>query len=302
MKSSMKYSTGLDIQHEYLTLAQYDPGEHAVTMVAIQPITVSAAASPIEAAGDDLDSLRSRYKLVSGLINCALPGDYTILKKLPVDPQEDDVDGALAWELGQHLVGDVDEYFVDYEPVGKSPDGLQEYLVVASRREQVDQFTGFLKRHKLVPGVVDIDLFALINVFEANYPELTDRPALILHAENESARLIMTQKGSYVDHETINYDTEIDPRTFTEHLQAGTERLLSFTRSRDDGTAIPIFSSGGLFVQPGFLDAVASAVTTVSQLNPFRKIGCRVGVEEDKLAGYIPQLSVAVGLSLRGDV
>ncbi len=122
----MKHSTGLDIQHEYLTLAQYDPGEHAVTMVAIQPITASGSASPIEAAGDDLDSLRGRYKLVSGVINCALRGDYTILKKLSVDPQEDNVDGALAWELGQHLVGDVDEYLVDYEPIGKKPDGLQE--------------------------------------------------------------------------------------------------------------------------------------------------------------------------------
>ncbi|MBN1577141.1 MAG: pilus assembly protein PilM, partial [Chitinispirillaceae bacterium] len=205
------------------------------------------------------------------------------------------------WELGQHIIGSVDEYFFDYEQCGRSADGLKEYLIVAYRKEHVEHLTALLKRQKLTPGVIDLDLFALINVFDANYPEYGAQPAVLLHAESEKAQLIMTHHGKYIDHESIDYGPGTDPQTFAERLNAEVERLCSLVTLSGGGTGIPIFAAGGLFVQNGFLETVASVAGNVSLLHPFRKIGCRVGVDNDQLSAYLAQLCVAVGLALRGN-
>jgi Tfp pilus assembly PilM family ATPase len=301
MKKEQNCIVGVDIQKEYLTVAQYAPDDHAVMLVAIQPITLEGGATAVEAAGRELGALKNRFKFSDIEINCALPGDYAIVKKMPVDPEEKQVHAALTWELGQHIIGSIDDYFMDFEPCGQSADGLQEFLVVAYRKEQVAQLTSLLKRQKLAPGVIDLDLFAFINVFEANYPEYAEQPAILLHAETDRAKLIVTHHGKYVDHELIEYDAGIDPPTFAERLKAERQRLCSLANLTDEGDTVPVFAAGGLFVREGFLDQAASAAGNVGLLHPFRKIDCRVGVDQDQLSAYLAQLSIAVGLTLRGN-
>ena len=299
MKQTQKYVSGLDIQPDYLTIAQYAPDEHAVMLVAIQPISRENGTSPLEAAGRELGTLKNRFKFADADVNSSLPGDYAIVKKVPVDPEDKAIETALAWELGQHIIGSVDEYMFDYELCGRSADGLQEYLIVAYRREHVAYLTELLKRQKLTPGVVDLDLFALINVFEANYPEYGAQPVALLHAETEKAKLVVTHHGKYIDHECFDYHPGTDPQTFAERLKTEKQRLCSLATLSEGGSGIPVFASGGLFIQDGFLDIAASVAGNVSLLHPFRKIGCRVGVDNDQLSAYVAQLSVAVGLSLR---
>ncbi|MBN1309157.1 MAG: pilus assembly protein PilM [Chitinispirillaceae bacterium] len=301
MKPERNCISGLDIQHDYLTVAQYAPDDHAVMLVAIQPITAERGTSPDESLGRELGALRNRFKFVDADINCSLRGEYAIIKKVPVDPEEKEIGTALTWELGQHIIGSVDEYFFDYEECGRSADGLQEYLIVAYRKEHVEHMTALLRRQKLTPCIVDLDLFALINVFEANYPEFKAQPAVLLHAEGEKAQLILTHHGKYIDHESIDYGAMADPQTFAELLNAEVERLCSFATLSGKGTGIPIFTAGSLFIQDGFLESVASVAGNVSLLHPFRKIGCRVGLDNDQLSAYLAQLCVAVGLALRGN-
>jgi len=301
MKKEHNYIVGVDIQKEYLTVAQYAPDEHAVMLVAIQPITLDGEATATEAAGRELGALKNRFKFSDTEVNCALPGDFAIVKKMPVDPEEKQVHAALSWELGQHIIGSIDDYFMDFEPYGQSAEGLQEFLVVAYRKEQVAQLTSLIKRQKLVPGVIDLDLFAFINVFEANYPEYTEQPAILLHAETDKAKLIVTHHGKYVDHEILEYEEDIDPLTFAERLKTERQRLCSLVALTDAGDTIPVFAAGSIFVREGFLDHAASAAGNVALLHPFRKIDCRVGVDQDQLSAYLAQLSIAVGLTLRGN-
>ncbi len=301
MKDRGKLISGLDIQSDYLTIAQYAEDENAVVLVAIQPINCDEGVSALEAAAKELDILIKRFKFTNACINCSLPGDYAIVKKVPVDPEEKSVHRALSWELGQHIVGSLDEYVFDYESCGKSADGIDEYLIVAYRKGEVDNLTGFLKRRKLTPGVVDIDLFSLINVFEANYPDYREQPALILHAETEKAKMVITHHGKYIDHQCFDYTSRIDPNTFAGLLNRERIRLCSFATLSKQVTSIPIFACGGLFVRKEFLETSAVAAGNVEVLNPFRKIKCRVSMDNERLSTYIARLPLAVGLSLRGD-
>jgi Tfp pilus assembly PilM family ATPase len=301
MKKDRSHSSGLDIQAEYLTVAQYSAEDHAVTLVAIQPIAPDSAKSHEDAAGRELAALKTRFRFGDAEVNCSLAGTYAIVKKMPVDADETDVDAALSWELGQHIIGSVDEYAFDFEEYGTGADGLREFLVVAYRKEQVERLAGLLRRQKLTPGVIDIDMFALVNVFEANYPEMLAQPAMLLHAETGMARLVFTHHGKYVDHECFEVAQGIDPQTFGERLQEEVARLASQVTLAGGGIGVPIFAAGGLFVQPGYLEASSAAAGNVELLNPFNKIACRVGVDNGQLAAFLPQLSIAVGCALRGN-
>lgn len=299
MKKEHQQFSGLDIQAEYLTVAQYSPAEHAVMLVAIQPISPESGKTSEDAAGRELASLKTRFKFNDADVNCSLSGDYAVIKRVPVDPEEHDVDAALMWELGQNIIGSVDEYAFDFEEYGKSVDGLREYLVVAYRKDMVERMAALLKRQKLSPGVIDLDLFALVNVFEANYPEFGAEPVVLLHAESHNAKIILTHHGKYIDHECFLFTPGIDPHSFVEQLQAEVARLSSFATLSVGDRGVPVFAAGGLFVQPGFMEAAASAAGNIALLDPFKKIGCRVGVDSEQLAAFLPQLSIAVGCALR---
>ncbi|MBN1758477.1 MAG: pilus assembly protein PilM [Chitinispirillaceae bacterium] len=300
MKQTNATISGLDIQNEYLTVAQYNSDEHAVMLVAIQPLTGADGESSPSAVSAEIGALKNKFKFGTAPINYSLPGEFAIIKKMSVESQETDLDGALQWELGQHIIGAVDEYAFDYQQVGTGVDGINEYLMVAYRREQVDSFGTVLKRHKLVAGAVDLDLFALVNVFAANYPEATDRPALLLHAESTRAKLIMTHNENYIDYDSISYEEGTDPHTFAGLLQNTAQRLCSLTMLTGSSAEVPVFAAGALFTDGGYLETLRSATGNVELLHPFRKIGCRVGVDNEQLAAFLPQLSVAVGCALRG--
>ena len=301
MKSSHKVFSGLDIQKEYLTIAQYAPDEHSVMLVAIQPISNPSETSSLESASEELRTLKSKFKFANTNVNCSIPGEYAIVKKAPVDHGENDITGALKWELEQQIIGEVDEYIFDFDKFGTGTDGLEEYLVVAYRRDKINELATLLKRNKLSLSIVDLDVFAMINVYEANYDDYLQQPVLLVHAENEKAKLILTHQGKYIDFECFDYDYGPDPQAFAGRLKDEAQRLCLLSAFPNGAVGVPIFSAGTLFTQEDFGPSVASYVGEVSLLDPFRKISCRVGVDNVQLSTYLPQLSVAVGLALRGN-
>ena len=300
MKQSNTTISGLDIQSEYLTVAQYNADEHAVMLVAIQPLDGAAGGITSGSVSAELGTLKSKFKFGAAPINCSLAGEYAVIKKVPVEYQEKDIESALQWELGQHIIGSVEEYAFDYQHCGTGSGGLEEYLVVAYRKDKVEAFAAELKRHKLICGVVDLDLFALINVFEANYPEAAPRPAVLLHAESTRAKLVVTGGGSYIDHEIFSYDDSPDPHTMAGRITEETQRLCTVAGLQESGAGLPLYATGSLFAQAGYIETVQSITGTIAPLNPFRKVGCRVGVDNEQLNMYIPQLAVAVGCALQG--
>jgi hypothetical protein len=299
MKPSNDVFYGLDIQKEYISVVQYTAGSNSVTLVALQPIADSRAGK--NTVSKELGILKSKFKFADPHVNCSLPAVNAVIKRVPVDRDETDIDAALSWELEQNIIGSPDDYVFDYLPCGKRPDNIEEYLIVAYRKERVVTLASLLKSHKLIPRLVDLDILALVNIFEASYPDFIDRPAIIVHAESRDARIILTHQGRLLDYELLAYDTEPDPQAFGELVMAAAERLSAATGLQGEVQGMPVFASGILFAQEDFLRNAGSVLHAISILHPFRKIECRIGVDEDKLANYLSQLSVAVGLAIRRD-
>lgn len=290
MKTSKNCSSGLDIQKEYVTLAQYVPDDHAVTMVAIQPVeSADTGGFPLR----ELKTLKNKFKFSGTPVACSLAGDNAIVKKIQVDNNEKNIHDVVKWELGQQIIGDPEDYAWDYQECGTGTDSLKQVLLAAYRQDTMDDLYLLLKQNKMAPVVVDLDLFALINVFEANYDDLISQQVGLVHAEADHAAVVLTQNGTYLEHECFTYGMNTDARGFAGQLQAAVQRI-------GVGT-VPLFCAGSLFTQEGYLDSVRQLYQNFDLLHPFRKVGCRIGVDNEQLSGYLPQLAIAVGLALRGN-
>ena len=128
MKTSNNSWAGLDIQKEYVTFAQYDPDDNAVTMVAIQPVeSPDTGGLPLK----ELKILKNKFKFSGIPVTCSLPGENAVVKRIPVDKSEGDLRTVVKWELGQQIIGDPEDYAWDYQECGTGADGLRQLLLVS---------------------------------------------------------------------------------------------------------------------------------------------------------------------------
>jgi Tfp pilus assembly PilM family ATPase len=301
MKNNVQFINGLDIQKEYLSIVQYSPQEKAVVLVAIQPMASGDVDTIWSRTSSALLELKSKFKFSSPEIICSVPADFVFVKRLAVDETIVKSQDMLQWELSQHLLGSIEEYVVDFQKDGIFRPQLNgEYLAVAYRKDNLDHLLSTLKMLKLKPIVVDIDMFAIVNVFEANYKDQLSVPVMLAHAESGKTKILLTQDGQFIDTHIFESESEqTDPEMYAERFANELQGFLQYNTSRLVDPA-SLFLTGSLFSDQNFLNAVVLKVGYGELLNPFREIGCRVGTESDQIMAYAAQLSVAVGLALRG--
>ena len=296
-----KYINGLDFQKKHICIAQYHPEENAVVSIIIKPIE--------EVSDDWWENVRIDFKkLVVDLkfagqdVYCALPSDYAVIKRISLDKDESAVEDALLWDFGQNVVGAAEEYVSDYQPIPQyTTDTTKEFLFVGCRHESVKKLTGVLRVNRCNPLLLDVDILSLINVYEANYRDRLDLPAVIVQASEESSRLILTQGGTLVGFSTMDHRGEaLTPGIYIPQLQ---EALTQACANHPDfnSSLREIFLAGALFLQPDFATRIGEAVSGVQILNPFKSVACRVEMSEVDLNRYAPNIAAAVGLALRGN-
>jgi Tfp pilus assembly PilM family ATPase len=302
MKTSRKYLSGLDIQSDYMSIAQYSPQENAVLSVVIQPFSVDKGADCWECAEQELKKLKNKFRFYSPEVACSLPSEHAIIKHIQLESVQTEVDELIEWELAQQIIEPIDEYSFDFQECSSEEGDLKNYLTVAFRNTLVERFSILLKAMKLNPAIIDLDAFAIINTFEANYRERLYTPAVIVHGESEKTKIILTRNGDYIDMDCFNYPYEsLNADTYSMQLQSEINRLLALNQKIDVQPRVGLYFTGSLFSQVEFRDAVLAKMGNGELLYPFRKIGCRIAIDSDQLMTYAPQLAVAVGLALRGN-
>jgi Tfp pilus assembly PilM family ATPase len=273
-----------------------------VTNISIQPLDTGEGDYQA-AVKEGLSALSSSLRLGGADVVTSLPAEFSITKKIALDRDEADVRGALEWELGQHVIGAMEEYVFDFQRcTHQEHPERQEYLAVGYRSSSVDRITALLRTHKLHPLIVDLDLFALINIHEINYGDMASEPTQILCADQDKAKLVLTRGGDFFDAELVEYDTnELSAQSFCATVGDATSRLQACNEGFVSGSdSLRTYITGPLFTDAAFAGEVLEGLNNAETLHPFRKITCSAGMSEEDLGTYSPQLAVAVGLAMRG--
>lgn len=100
----------------------------------------------------------------------SISGHEVISKKVELPMMtEDELENRMQFELGQFIPYSINEVDVDYQilDVAKDRPDFMEVLLVAAKKETVNDHSNLIRLCDLQPVVIDVDYFALSNAFEA---------------------------------------------------------------------------------------------------------------------------------------
>jgi type IV pilus assembly protein PilM len=259
-----------------------------------------------------------------------------IIKKISMDRmKESEAREVIRWEAEQHVPFDMDNVELDFQILDPEGDNVQmSVLLVAAKRELVENKLALLAEVGVEPSIVDVDAFALHNAFELNYPDAMRGVVGLVNIGHEMTNVNILDDGVPV----LTRDIMIGTRRFREDLQrernmsadeadqllrgferndalepllasrgeelaVGIERAAAFLQSssRSASGLARIFTSGGGSRIPGLNRILADRLRLpVQTANPLERLQVADGVFDTmSLDEVAPLLMLPVGLALR---
>jgi type IV pilus assembly protein PilM len=139
----------------------------------------------VEGIREAIEKAKIRTKNVAA----AVCGHSVIVKKvsLPAMSREE-LDEQIRWEAEQYIPFDVNEVNLDFQILNSGAgEGQMEVLLVAAKKDLVDDYVQVIREAGLVPAAIDVAAFAVENAFEANYEV---RPGEVVALVNIGAQVV----------------------------------------------------------------------------------------------------------------
>ena len=334
-------SVGLDIGSGFVKLVEVDHSgdQPEVTRVAMRPLLPDAIVEgEIMDYGLVSDAVRGLFQEVgmkSADVVTAIGGHDVIIKKIEMDRmKESDAREVIRWEAEQHVPFDIKSVELDFQILDPLDEGRQmQVLLVAAKRELVDNKVGLLQDAGVNPVVIDIDAFALHNAFEHNYPGQLEGIIALVNVGHETTNVNILEDGVPILTRDIPFGSRkiredlqrergltaeqaedvVQARETVDDLEAfvsqsadevavGIERASAFLMTREDGATLgKIFLSGGGARIPGMTQILARRMNVDTELvNPFERVPVQPGAAgEFSIDEAAPMLLLPLGLALR---
>jgi type IV pilus assembly protein PilM len=113
----------------------------------------------------------------------AVPGPAVMIKRVTLPAQSDqELANTIMFEAGNFIPEELENVNLDYQVVGQLEEAKQtEVLLVAAKKDIVSSYAETLRAAGLTPVVVDVDYFALDNMYELNYEPVPDRVVALVN-------------------------------------------------------------------------------------------------------------------------
>ena len=124
-------------------------------------------------------------------------GQSVIVRKITVPMMTPgELDEQIHWEAEQHIPFDIKLMSIDYEVLRRRPEaGQMDLLLVAAKKDEINDYAAILREAKLRPIVVDINAFTIQNIFEHQYGLPADGTIALLNVGAAVSSLNIVAKG-----------------------------------------------------------------------------------------------------------
>jgi type IV pilus assembly protein PilM len=336
-----KATIGLDIGSGLVKVAVIEHGrEPELTRVAITPLLADAIVDgEIMDPAIVADAIRVTLEMAGVKpknVATAVGGRDVIIKKIQIERvKEAQARELMRWEAEQHVPFDMESVELDFQILDPDAEGLEmSVLLVAAKRELVEQRLHLLTDAGLTPTIVDVDAFALHNAFEVNHPSAMSGVVGLVNIGHEVTNINILDDGIPI----LTRDVAVGTRRFREDLQrerglsqdeadgliqgydrsphldaviesrgeeiaVGIERAAAFlaSASRSAGQLRAVFTCGGGARIPGLTEALTARLRlSVEMANPLANLKVRDDAFGSLVTDEVaPLLMLPIGLALR---
>ncbi len=127
-----------------------------------------------EIVGKIIANLLKNLKITNKKIGFSISGYSVIVKKINIEAMGDALlEAHIMAEAEQYIPFDIDDVYLDFQDLKTNTDSNSrtDVMLVAAKRQIVQDYLDMFTGLKLTPVLVDIDGFALANAFEHAQPE-----------------------------------------------------------------------------------------------------------------------------------
>jgi type IV pilus assembly protein PilM len=291
---------------------------------------------------DQIREVIQRRRIKTKHVVSSIAGNSVIIKRVTLPQMTiDELEESIQWEAEQYIPFDINDVNIDVQILqGASVDpGQMDVLLVAARKEVVNERQSLIAQAGLKPAVVDVDSFAVSNMFQLNYAASEETVALVnigaslvnihilragvsaftrdigiggrqfteeiqrsLNISFEEAEALKTGGNDQDAAAVVPEDIERVLTSVGESLATEIQRSLDFylSTSADSGIA-GVYLSGGAARTPGLARAIQRQTgLPVEVVDPFRQIQVdERAFNPSYLHNIAPQAAVVVGLAMR---
>jgi type IV pilus assembly protein PilM len=168
---------GLDIGSSSIKVCQLKETRRAYQLQSFGSIPlppeaiVDGSIMNASAVVDAVRELMASQKIKQKEVAVSVSGHSVILRKinLPVMTREE-LDESIQWEAEQYIPFDINDVNIDVAILNDHNDqGQMDVLLVAAKKDMINDYINVVREAGLVANVVDVDSFAVQNAFEVNY-------------------------------------------------------------------------------------------------------------------------------------
>lgn len=339
---------GIDISSSSVKLVELSAGAKTglrIERYAIEPIEQGAVVDGnIENPEQVADSIiravkRSGARSKSAAL--ALPSSAVISKRimLPVGLLEEDYDLQVESEASQYIPFSIEEVNLDYQILGMAAQSVEdvEILLVASRKEKVEDRVAVAEMAGLVPTVIDVEPFAAriaidhLSSFMPNHGAGLILAIFDIGQSNTSLTVVLDGQtiferdqgfgGQILTREIMrlygltfeesdqkkrsdelpdNYADEL-LKPFVEQATVEVSRALQFFFTSTPYSRVDrIILAGGCAVTPGLAESIAArSLVPTEIMSPFQGMEVSSTIRERQFRLDAPALMVGCGLAMR---
>lgn len=267
----------------------------------------------------------------------SISGHSVIIKKVTLPSMsKNELAESIPWELEQYLPQSVEDVNFDYQVLPEvSPEGNMDVLIVAAKKDITNDYVSLVRSVGLNPIIVDVDVFALENMYEVNYSDVGGVIALvnmgasvtninilkdgvsiftrdITTGGNQFTELIMKEQNlgfeeaeqskQNLSQGEIPFELERTTNDYIDLITGEVKRTLDFFSSNFSQDRISkIILSGGSSKVPNIIETLQDITDIdVELVNPFNNIAISDSeFDPNYISDISPKMGVVVGLALR---
>jgi len=166
-----------------------------------------------------IQELLAELKVKQKEVAIGVSGHSVIIKKISMPKMtQEELEESIQWEAEQYIPFDVKDVNIDTQILNQDANdatGQMDVLLVAAKKDMINDYTTVVSEAGLIPVVVDVDAFAVQNMFSANYDVPSKDVVVLINAGASVVNINILANGNTV----FTRDVTIGGNQFTEEIQ-----------------------------------------------------------------------------------
>jgi type IV pilus assembly protein PilM len=342
--SKSKNVVGLDIGSSAIKLVELKEkgGSYTLVKLGLERLSpeaiVDGSIMDSSMVVETISKLNSEKGVKNSNYATSLSGHSVIIKKISLPAMSpEELAESIQWEAEQYIPFDINDVNLDYVPLNTGTGDNVEVILVAVKKEKINDYTSVISQTGKIPVMVDVDAFALQNAYELNSDGDENKVVALVNIGASVTNVNVLSSGNSMFWRDITFGGNQYTDAIQRELSLSFEQAEELKRGHTIGDhtvqqVIPILNSvsedfaGELRKTLDFFTATSGADRVdeivlagggsgvlnldailrdkfgmpVTILDPFR----RITVDEsefnpEELAEIAPSMAVAVGLAMR---